>query len=109
VISTQHEPATFAIAVDEDDTARIDVLEGEVAVQHTLLPRNDPTLVRAEDAILVKKDEPISRRMDRGSLYRYWVKILSAVTLGHGGSHNVEPMDEEKLLATSSPIFVRAR
>lgn len=106
VISTQHEPATFAIAVDEDDTVRIDVLEGEVAVQHTLLPRNDATLVRAVDAILVKKDEPISRRVDRGSLYRYWVKILSAITLGHGGSHNVESTDEDKLLATSSETFV---
>jgi hypothetical protein len=103
VITTQHQPATLAIAVDEDDTVRIDVLEGEVAVQHTLLPRNDPTLVRAVDAILVKKDEPISRRVDRGSLYRYTVKILSAITLGHSGSHNVEPADEDKLLAVLAP------
>jgi hypothetical protein len=110
VITTQHQPATLAIAVDEDDTVRIDVLEGEVAVQHTLLPRNEPTLVRAVDAILVKKDEPISRRVDRGSLYKYTVKILSAITFGHGGSHNVEPEDEERLLAETAPMrFVHAR
>lgn len=102
VISTRHEPATFAIAVDEDDTTRIDVLEGEVAVQHTRLPRNEATLVRAVDAILVKPDEPISRRVDRGSLYRYTVKIWSAITFGHGGSHSSEPVEEEKLLAESS-------
>lgn len=97
VISTHHQPATVAIAIDEDDTVRIDVLDGEVAVQHTLLPRNEPTLVRAVDAILVKKDEPISRRVDRGSLYRYTVKIL---TLGHG-NHNSEPVEGDKLLAQS--------
>lgn len=103
VITTQHQPATVAVAVDEDDTVRIDVLEGEVAVQHTKLPRNEPTLVRAVDAIVVKPDEPISRRVDRGSLYRCTVKIWSALTLGHsGGSHAAEPMDDEKLLAESS-------
>jgi hypothetical protein len=103
VISAHHQPATFAVAVDEDDTVRIDILEGEVTVQHALLPRNDPTLLRAVDAIVVKKDEPISRRVDRGSLYRYTVKVLSAITFGHGGSHNVEPEDEDKLLAISAP------
>lgn len=107
IISARHQPATFAIAVDEDDTIRIDVLEGEIAVQHTLLPRNEPTLVRAVDAILVKKDEPISRRVDRGSLYRYTVKVLSAITFGHGGSRNAEPVEEDKLLAASAPIILR--
>ncbi len=107
VISVHHQPATVAVAVDEDDTVRIDVLEGEVTVQHTLLPRNDPTLLRAVDAILVKKDEPISRRVDRGSLYRYTVKVLSAITFGHSGSHNVEPEDEDKLLAVA-PAPIRA-
>lgn len=102
VISTHHEPATFAIAVDEDDTTRIDVMEGEIAVQHTRLPRNDATLVRAVDAILVKPDEPISRRVDRGSLYRYTVKIWSAITFGHGASRASGPIEEEKLLAESS-------
>ena len=102
IVSAHHQAATFAIAVDEDDTVRIDVFEGEVTVQHTLLPRNEPTLLRAVDAILVKKDEPISRRVDRGSLYRYTVKVLSAITFGHGGSHNAEPEDEDKLLAVSA-------
>ncbi|MBV9760133.1 MAG: FecR domain-containing protein [Acidobacteriaceae bacterium] len=107
IVSAHHQGATFAIAVDEDDTTRIDVFEGEVAVQHTLLPRNEPTLVRAVDAILVKKDEPISRRVDRGSLYRYTVKVLSAITFGRGGAHNVGPEEEERLLAASNPIGAR--
>jgi hypothetical protein len=109
IIAAHHQPATVSVAVDEDDTVRIDVLEGEVTVQHTLLPRNDPVLLRAVDAILVKKDEPISRRVDRGSLYRYTVKILSAITFGHSGGHNVEPEEEDKLLAVSLPASAHAR
>lgn len=112
VISTHHEPATVTVAVDEDDTVRIDILEGEVTVQHTLLPRNEPVLLRAVDAILVKKDEPISRRVDRGSLYRYTVKILSAITFGHSGAHNADPWDEklldEKLLAARDDSTLRS-
>ena len=85
-ISTGQE-ATVAIAIDEDAAMRIDVLEGEVSVRHTLLPRSEPTIVRAVDAILVRSDQQISRRLDRGSLYRYTVKPLhdlwTAVTPGH--------------------------
>ena len=67
---------------------RIDVLEGEVRVQHTLRPRSEATIVRAVDAILVRRDQQITRRLDRGTLYRYTVKPLhdlwTAVTPGHG-------------------------
>lgn len=74
------EPATLALAVGEDSTVRIDVLEGVVRVQHRMLPRSDPILLKAVDAIVVRPDEAISRTVDRGSLYRYAVKILSALT-----------------------------
>ena len=96
IISTHHQPATVAIAIDEESAVRIDVLEGEVAVQHTLLPRNEPVLVHAVDAILVKRDEPISRRVDRGSLYRYTIKILTLGLASHP-----EPVEGDKLLAAS--------
>ncbi len=72
-------------------------------VQHTLLPRNEPVMVKAIDAILVQKDQPISHRVERGSLYRYTVKILSAITPGHPGSHNVEPLEGNKILAEAHP------
>jgi len=98
-IITAQEPGTIALAIDEDDTVRIDVIEGEVRVQHTLLPRNDPTVVKAVDAILVQKDQPISRKVDRGSLYRYTVKVWSAITLGHSGNHHGEPVEGDKFLA----------
>lgn len=81
--------ATFAIAVDdEDNSTRIDVLQGEVLVQHALLPRTDPVLVKAGDAISVQADAPlVLRRLDRGFLYhlsfqKIWKTLGSAVP-GH--------------------------
>jgi hypothetical protein len=102
-VVTAVQPAVISIAVDEDDVVRIDVLEGEVRVQHTLLPRNEPTIVRAVDAIVVQGDQQITRRVDRGSLYRYTVKPLhnlwTAVTPAH--SHSGEPIEGNKFLAVS--------
>ena len=97
IIST-HQPATIAVGIDEDETTRIDVIEGEVRVQHTLLPRNDPELVKAVDAIVVQPNQPISHRVERGSLYRYTVKILSALTF-HPTNRGGNPIEGNKLLA----------
>jgi hypothetical protein len=98
--------ATVAIAIDEDAAMRIDVLEGEVRVQHTLLPRSEPTIVRAVDAILVRSDQQISRRLDRGSLYRYTVKPLRdlwlAVTPGHSKGSS-DPIEGNHFIARFSP------
>lgn len=98
-ISASH-PALIAVAIDEDQNVRVDVLEGEIRVQHRLLPRNEPTLVRAVDAILIERNEQISRRVDRGALYRYTVKPLhdlwTAVTPAR--THSGEPVEGNKLL-----------
>jgi hypothetical protein len=98
--------ATVAIAIDEDSAMRVDVLEGEVRVQHTLRPRSEPTIVRAVDAILVRGDQQISRRVDRGSLYRYTVKPLhdlwTAVTPGHANKAG-EPIEGNHFLARIVP------
>ena len=106
-IVSANRSATVALALDQDDTLRIDVLEGEVRVQHLKLPNSEATLVRALDAILVRPNEPISRRVDRGSLYRYTIKpfkdIWSAVTPGHSGSHNGDVIEGEKVFARMLP------
>jgi hypothetical protein len=75
-VLTARQPATAAIAIDEDNTIRVDVLEGQFSVSHKLLPDNNPVIVKAIDAILIRPDERISRRVDRGSLYRYTAKSL---------------------------------
>lgn len=108
---TAHELATIALAVDEDDTARIDVIEGVVGVQHAFLPSSEPVLVTAVDAVLVHKDQQISHQLDRGSLYRYAVKplkdILSAITLGHSGrSGQADPSGSNKILAQVSHLSI---
>jgi hypothetical protein len=98
-ISASH-PAIISIAIDEDQTVRLDVLEGEVRVQHRLLPRSEPTLVRAVDAILIEPNEQLSRRLDRGTLYRYTVKPLhdlwTAVTPAR--AHSGQPIEGNKFL-----------
>lgn len=108
---TAHELATVALAIDEDETVRIDVIEGAVRVQHAFLPSSEPVLVTAVDAILVQKDQQISRRLDRGSLYRYTVKpfkdVLSVITLGHSGhGGQADPGGSSKFLAQASPMSV---
>jgi hypothetical protein len=71
VIVAARANATFTILQQETQTTRIDVQFGEVFVQHALLPRGESTPVKAGDAIIVERNEPISRRIDRGTLYRY--------------------------------------
>jgi ferric-dicitrate binding protein FerR (iron transport regulator) len=106
IVST-HQPSTISVAVDEDNVVRIDVLQGEVRVQHTLLPRSQPVLLKAVDAIVVRPDEQISRRVDRGTLYRYTVGILVALTPGH---KNNEPIEGKPLLAQArTPTHVWSR
>lgn len=105
-IVTAVNPATVALAIDEDDNVRIDVLEGEVFVQHKLLPRSDPTVVRAVDAILVDKHEQISRKLDRGTLYRFAIKplhdLFAAMTPGRKGSP-FQCLGENRLIAWALP------
>jgi hypothetical protein len=103
-IITARMPATIALATDEDGNVRVDVLEGEVAVQHALHPRNEPTIVRAIDAIEIEQDEQISRRVDRGTLYRYTVKpwhdLVELLTAGRSHPRVQEqPFAPEQLLA----------
>ena len=104
VIASQ--PATLALAVGEDNAVRIDVLEGVVRVQHRLLPRSEPILVKAVDAIVVRPDQPISRTVDRGSLYRYAVKILGVLAPGHKRD---EPIEGKPLLARAEHPHVWPR
>jgi hypothetical protein len=99
--------AAFVIAVDdEDNTARIDVQQGEVFVQHALMPQGEPVMVKAGDAISIQADEPlISRRLDRGSLYRYafhtLLKTLGSAIPGHSGKNLRDEAPEGQFLAAN--------
>ena len=68
--------AVITVIQEDDQSTRIDVLEGQVMVRHALLPRGENAIVKAGDAIIVTRNEPISRKMDRGSIYRYALRTL---------------------------------
>lgn len=56
---------------DEDATTLIAVEEGQVAVQHSLLPRGDPKIVNAGEWIRVYKNQPLTAKsMDHGGVIR---------------------------------------
>lgn len=103
-VLTARQPATAAIAIDEDNNMRVDVLEGQFSIAHKLLPSSDPVIVKAIDAILIKPDERISRKIDRGSLYRYTTKSLHNIWSSVTHSNAKDP-PEQKLLADSLHIL----
>lgn len=75
--------AVITVNQVDDRSTRVDVLEGQVSVQHALLPRGETAIVKAGDAIIVNRDEPISRRVDRGSIYRYALhSVIEAMKVG---------------------------
>jgi ferric-dicitrate binding protein FerR (iron transport regulator) len=107
---TAHVPAAFRLAVDdEDNSVRIDVQQGAVLVQHTLLPSKDPILVKAGDAIAVSADTPlVSRQLDRGSLYRYtWraLKTLGAVIPGRSNPNTSGDAQDQDFLARNELVI----
>src|SRR6266436_2818310 len=56
---------------DEDATTVVMVAEGQVAVQHALLPRGDPKILNPGEWIRVYKNQPLSAKLvDRGGVLR---------------------------------------
>jgi hypothetical protein len=57
---------TFDVAVEEEDTTLVSVDEGQVAVQHALLPSKEPKILNTGDYVRVYKNQPLSQRgMDK--------------------------------------------
>ena len=51
----------FDVAVEDEDSTLVSVEEGQVAVQHALLPSNEPKLVNPGEYIRVYKDQPLAQ------------------------------------------------
>ena len=75
-ILSSTQPATVSLAIDEDNTVRIDILEGQIKIQHALLPRATPITVKAIDAVLVQPGEPLVYQAAHGTFYRYAIKPI---------------------------------
>lgn len=70
---------TFLVEVDEDSEATtVSVEEGEVMVEHRLLPNGKQRILGPGDELRVDKDEPIARaKIDRGGVLRASFRAIS--------------------------------
>lgn len=69
----------FDVEVDgQDETTLVVVDEGQVAVQHKLLPRGEPRLLNAGEWIRVFKNQPLAQKsVDKGSLLRGALRAMA--------------------------------
>jgi ferric-dicitrate binding protein FerR (iron transport regulator) len=84
---------TFDVSVEDDDeTTHVAVEEGQVAVEHRLMPRDgDPKILNAGDELVVYRNAPltIARRADHGRVMQYiadavWQILMRTPRLGGG-------------------------
>lgn len=78
---------TFDVSVDDDDeTTLVEVEEGQVEVQHALLPRGNPRLIMMGETLKVYRNEPIARNnnVDKGAIARQILRSLSDLALTVG-------------------------
>jgi hypothetical protein len=70
---------TFHVSLEDDeDTTMVMVEEGQVAVQHRLLPRGEPKLVNGGEYLRVYKNEPLANKLvDKGSAVKYALRVLT--------------------------------
>lgn len=71
---------TFDVSVnDDDETTFVEVEEGQVAVEHRLMPRSgDPKILNGGDTLLVYRNQPLSARsrIDKGRVMQVMADIL---------------------------------
>lgn len=69
---------TFDVSVSDDDESTIvEVEEGQVAVQHALLPRGGPKVLNAGESITVYRNQPLeAHAIDKGTLVQHVLRAL---------------------------------
>jgi len=73
---------TFDISVnDDDETTLVEVEDGQVEVQHALLPRGNSKILNPGESLRVYRDEPIARSFDKGNLARRILRSMSDAAL----------------------------
>jgi len=74
---------TFDVSVDDDDeNTLIEVEEGQVEVQHALLPRGNAKMLSTGETLRVYRNEPLAQSLiDKGTIARQVLRtIMDAVT-----------------------------
>ncbi len=66
------------VVEDEDDTTLVAVEEGQVIVQHALLPRNDPKILNPGEWLRIYKNQPLSARngVDKSAIAKFALRAL---------------------------------
>jgi ferric-dicitrate binding protein FerR (iron transport regulator) len=73
---------TFDISVnDDDENTLVEVEDGQVEVQHALLPRGNSKLLNPGESLRVYRDEPIAHNFDKGNLARRVLHSISDAAL----------------------------
>jgi hypothetical protein len=69
----------FDVAVEDDgDITLVSVEEGEVAVQHAILPVGEPKLVKGGEYIRVYRNQPLAQKsIDKGGIMRQVLRAAS--------------------------------
>ncbi len=69
---------TFDVTVDdEEESTLVQVEEGQVVVQHALLPRGNAKVVNAGESITVYKTQPLDARLfDKGTVAQHMLRAL---------------------------------
>jgi hypothetical protein len=63
---------TFDVAVEDEDTTLVSVEEGQVVVQHALLPGGEPKILNTGEYIRVYKNQPLAaRRADKSVVVQH--------------------------------------
>jgi hypothetical protein len=73
---------TFDVTVDDEgDSTLVEVEEGEVAVEHALLPRSTQKILRDGESLRVYKQQPLAQKgVDKNTIVRYTMRaVLDAV------------------------------
>lgn len=69
---------TFDVSVNDDDESTVvEVEEGQVAVQHALLPRGNPKILNAGDSLTVYRTQPLEAHLiDKGTVAQHALRAL---------------------------------
>ncbi|MBM3760671.1 MAG: FecR domain-containing protein [Acidobacteria bacterium] len=73
---------TFDVTVEPDEMTLVLVEEGQVAVQHALMPYSDAKILNGGDYLRVFKNQPLAQKQfDRGHVLQKMMRIMADVWL----------------------------
>jgi hypothetical protein len=73
---------TFDVSIEDEDETLVVVEEGQVAVQHALMPYGAPKLVNGGEYIRVYKHQPLAdKRIDKGNVMQNMLRAMRDIWL----------------------------